>query len=270
MRKINRKRRVKAPWLLIAVLGMLLAFSGITAARYVNQAKKENLMSAENFYFTSDLLREESADGSKTAVYYIDPLTGSFTVELYNYADDMRIMSKNINYTVTVENGTAADPALGTLSVSGNSAVKANAKITITPTPNSSAGNAGAGNTSGTSNTSDVTVTVTSTSPYKKTLKAVFKRELGNQFQLVDEAGNRAAVLTMTCPGSSQAIKIILPEGVIPDGTDSRVTYENSTCTFTSPGEGIYTIILFKKDANKVLTGNEGDFFANRITIGYQ
>lgn len=265
MRKIDRKRRVKAPWLLIAVLGMLLAFSGITAARYVNQVKKGNLMSAENFYFTSDLLREESADESKTAVYYIDPLAENFTVELYNYADNMRIMSKDINYTVNVENGTA-NPVSGTLSVSGNSAVKA--EITIRPTTNSSAGNAGAGKTSGTSNTSDVTVTVTSTSPYKKTLKAVFKRELGNQFQLEDKTGNRAAVLTMTCADSSKSISITLPEGVIPDKTDSRVTeYKDNIWTFKSPGEGVYTLILLKKDASKVLTGNEGGFFANSITI---
>ena len=71
-------KRTKLPLRTLLVCGglglALLAGAGVTAARYVMQNRQSGVMTAEEFYFTSDLLREPS----ETALYYIDPKAETF------------------------------------------------------------------------------------------------------------------------------------------------------------------------------------------------
>ena len=83
-------KRTKLPLRTLLVCGglglALLAGAGVTAARYVMQNRQSGVMTAEEFYFTSDLLREPS----ETALYYIDPKAETFSFHLFNYADSQR------------------------------------------------------------------------------------------------------------------------------------------------------------------------------------
>lgn len=231
----NNKQWPVKPLAILIILIAIFSLSGITLARYVMEKREQGIVEADDFYFTSDLLKAPSAN----AKYYIDPKDTTFQITLMNFSDAFRITEKDINYTVEVENGTA-NPTSGMLT--GKSAQSA--AIMITP-----------------DNSGDVTVTVTSTSPYEKSLSAVFHRSLGNQYEVEDISGHRAAVLTMTCIDDGKAIKIILPSGVIPDESDHRVTKADgaNTYSFASPGMGVYSLVLLKEDLSVELSG-EGAF----------
>lgn len=243
----NKHALIPAPVILAAVI--LLCFAGITSARYVLQKENSTVAEAEEFYFESDFLKEES----EKAVYYMDPETTEFTIQLFNYADSKRITAGKIQYEITVDGGTCVK-GQNSGSFGGSSAETA--KIQIAPDDSANAERT-------------ITVTAQSTSPYSKTLKAEFIMKFGNQFTIEDTAGNRAASLTMICADAGKTIAIHLPEGVIPDGADDRVTYDSNTrtCGFQSEGHGIYSLVLLKKDKDKVLTGQENGIFADSITI---
>lgn len=243
--KKGRKKKGILPFPLVLAAVILLSFAGITSARYVIRQESSTVADAEEFYFTSDLLKEKEDN----AVYFIDPKATDFTINLYNYEDSQRKTNAVIKYTISVDGGTSEDSAGGELKTECNS-------VKITPLAD------GKGEKT-------VKVTATSVKPYAKTLTAEFKMILGNQFKIEDESGNRAAVLTMICADSGKDIVITLPVGVIPDATDGRVMYDNSTnkCTFSSGGSGIYSLILLKTDTAKVLSGEETGMFADSIVI---
>ena len=69
----------------------LLTLVGATIARYIRQQEQSAVAEPQDFYFTSDLLKEEEQD----AVYEIDPQAETLTVVLYNFADIKRITSSS-------------------------------------------------------------------------------------------------------------------------------------------------------------------------------
>lgn len=225
----------------ISAIIILLGFAGIGMARYVMEKNKAEIAAAENFYFTSNLLKEDAAENT---ILYVDPSKASFTVNLYNYADEQRKTASDIKYTVTVVNG-SSNPDSGTIA---NNTEKA--EITITPIDKSK----------------DVIVTATSTSPYKKELKATFKISLGNQYTIEDTSGNTAAVMMMTFTGSGGEIKLELPNTVVPDENNSYISKDiNGNWLFNVQQDGIYTLILLKQDQSINLSGS--GTFADSIQI---
>lgn len=253
-RKPSRNKRAPIFTALLLTMACAATFGGFTVARYaLNQAGKSALASAAEFYFTSDLLK----DATDIPAYFIDPGPGKFAIKLYNYEDSKRMTSKDIVYTVTVENGTAAvtggkqnDPSTYTLP--GNQPQEA--IITVTP--------------SSANNLDSVRVTVSSSEPYAKILRAEFTLALENQYTVEDEAGKTAAVLIMTCADDQKDILLKLPEGVIPDAADPRVQKQSGSneYQFHSPGYGIYSLVLLKKEKNKNLSVSDVNF-ANSIEL---
>lgn len=228
--------RRRVPAAAVLAVAVVLALAGFAAARYVMQQQQDGLATATDFYFTSDYLKESS----ESATYYIDPSTNDFTVELRNFADDLRFTSQGIDYKLTAESA-VVDPVSGTMA----GGTRDLATISVKPTAQDA-----------------FTVTATSTSPYAQTLTATFIRAKGNHYTVEDAPGNAAAVLTMTCADSGGLITLDLPPGVVPDATDGRVS-EN---TFTADGPGVYSLVLLKTNASLNLT-DSGEF-ANKITVG--
>lgn len=224
----------------ISAIIILLGFAGIGMARYVMEKNKAEIAAAENFYFTSNLLKEDAAENT---ILYVDPSKASFTVNLYNYADEQRKTASDIEYTVTVANG-SSNPASGIIAKDSDKA-----EITITPTDKSK----------------DVIVTATSTSPYKKELKATFKISLGNQYTIEDTVGNTAAVLMMTFTGSGGDVTLELPNTVIPDENNPNISKVDGNWKFNVAQDGIYSLILLKQNQTLNLSGN--GVFANSIKI---
>lgn len=224
----------------ISAIIILLGFAGIGMARYVMEKNKAEIAAAENFYFTSNLLKEDAAENT---ILYVDPSKASFTVNLYNYADEQRKTASDIEYTVTVANG-SSNPNSGTIAKDSEKA-----EITITPTDKSK----------------DVIVTATSTSPYKKELKATFKISLGNQYTIEDTVGNTAAVLMMTFTGSGGDVTLELPNTVIPDENNPNISKVDGNWKFNVAQDGIYSLILLKQNQTLNLSGN--GVFADSIQI---
>lgn len=240
----KKARNRKIPALAVIILCFFVVFAGITAARYVMQQTKQGIVAAQDFYFTSDFLKAETDNVS----YYIDP-DMDFTVHLYHAEDSLRKTLSEIEYSVSVTGGTWVDSGSGTLKPDSGTA-----DLTVTP------------NTGATS----ITVTATSTKPYKKVLTAVFKVEKGNSVVLEDSAGNRAAVLTMTCADAPKTITITLPSGVIPDETNDNVASYDAAgrvCEYHSPGYGVYSLILLKSNPDGKLEVQSGSTFAGSLEI---
>ena len=136
--------RRRVPAAAVLAVAVVLALAGFAAARYVMQQQQDGLATATDFYFTSDYLKESG----ENATYFIDPGTESFTVELRNYADDLRTTSGDISYKVETTYATATDAGAGKLVGSAQST----AKVTVTPN----------------SEVQEFAVTATSTSPYAR------------------------------------------------------------------------------------------------------
>lgn len=250
MKTEKKKQHIRFPLLILVLVGTVMAATGITAARYLMEKNREGIVEAEDFYFTSDLLKEDQ----EHTLYFIDPASSGFQIKLYNFADSLRITPGPVDYEVTVlPAGSSSSPASGRLA--GPAGSQVTETLTITPAIDASA----------------ITVTAESTTPYAKVLKATFKRELGNQYIVSDKAENRAATLTMVCSDSAKTITLNLPDGVIPDATDGRViSFTDNTAVFQSPGEGVYSLILLKSNASTVLKTTDGNTegkFADTITI---
>ena len=77
---------------------VMMSAGAMVAARYMHRTNTVNTMTAEEFYFTSDLL-----DGETHYVSAVDEnQTASVTVRLMNHADELRYAEVPINYTVSV------------------------------------------------------------------------------------------------------------------------------------------------------------------------
>lgn len=240
-----KRRLLPAAALLAAIF--ILFFAGMTAARYVAQHQKAGIASAQDFYFTSDLLKENPPADT---FYYMDPKNGSFQINVYNYADSQRTTSVNIAYDYDIVNGKdGSSKTSGSGSLAGNT--KSTGPITVYPDQGGK----------------DVTVTVTTSSPYRKTLAATFKMTLGNQFLVDDQQGGTAAVLTITCTDLAKNIPVLLPNGVIPDATDDRiVSASDGSYLFKSPGCGVYSLVLLKLNPSTDLS-QDSTPFADQITL---
>ncbi|MCD2493251.1 hypothetical protein LQE92_11535 [Lacrimispora sp. NSJ-141] len=239
------KKGSKLPGGIILSALVVLLCAGLVAARFVRKSSQSGIISAGEFYFFSDLLRETSDD----ARYTYDSQSGKVSIEIYNFADSKRITPVDIDYEVTVTGG-SADRRGGTLAGGGTGSSE---KIFITPSDDSNA----------------VIVQVKTTSPYEKTLRAQFDPSAGSSYFLEDKAGNRAAVLTMTCKEdvSGNTVRINLPEGVVPDATDSHVTYVGGKYRYTFADSGVYSLVLLKTDMGITL-GDGGDgALGDEITI---
>lgn len=256
MRQLNMSdagRRRRIPVLIFLIAAILLAFVGLTLARYVMQKEESGVIETKPFYFTSDLLKDESENKE----YYIDPETKSFDINILNAVDSKRITKDKIVCTITVEGGLASvhsgDGVTSALEqqiqveLEGNGE-QASQRVTITPNPDAGA----------------VTVKAASSAPYQKTLSAIFRPAPGNQYRVKDSVGSRAAVLTIIYVKTGPTdITLALPENVIPDETTSWVEKKaeaGQSYTLHIPKSGVYSIVLLKKDINQNLVKEETSF----------
>lgn len=241
MKKLNidlTGKNCRIPALFIAVAVFLCVIAGITFARYILQDEHSGVAEAEAFYFTSDLLAEEEENKS----YFIDPATEEFVIIFFNAEDSKRITKQNITFEVTAVGGTVKEKGNFTLS-GGDSA---QAKVTIHPD----------------SGADTVTVKAVSSAPYAKTLTATFQLAAENQYKLEDTAGERAAVLSITCAQLPvDGISLIVPDGIVPDATNTFITRESDRSYKYKPTEaGVYSIVLLKKDPSVNISKAESEF----------
>ncbi len=95
------QKRLKKPstsaMILLLFAITVVSFSGITLSKYILQVdSKEQLVTATEFYFESDLLSESSYPT------YTMEYRDSLTIDLKNYLDDLNVSAETISYDVTV------------------------------------------------------------------------------------------------------------------------------------------------------------------------
>jgi hypothetical protein len=254
-----------------AILAVIVLFSAVTLASYVYQAiLKTYLVTAmEDFYFTSNLLTADEP----APVYQITHDWGTtlatnpaeISFELRNYADELNISGRKINYNVEAAPVAAAAaklkpviPIAGSINTGGKNGKSVTLQIelqdSVTEPPVEPL---------------EVMITATATSPYTTKLHGKFVISPAVSCRMAENAGAPVAPLTITLsPGAepTRAVTIAWPAGAAPDMTNPLViaavdaddyaltgdeSGDGGTLTATLNTAAVYELIFFK-DKNEI------------------
>lgn len=239
----NQKMNVKKLAVIASVIAILIgiiALIGRIDAKYTNQKETEQLVSAKEFYFTSNLLTEKGSQ------YKLNSNSKSISFTLQNNFDELRFSEEDIEYTVTVEmknpqsgeqlpkllkNGEAE--AEGSNLKTGKLSKQAISKETITLT-NLIKGK-------------EYVVTAVGKAGYEKTLTATFTvaDNEENVYKYLDTSNQDYVLLTIwTENAAGQATIQFNQNGLIPDQTDAVMQ------GIINYAEGTYGAIQFTDKSN--------------------
>lgn len=274
MKKQSAKQNMRCrgkflPVLLLLCVALTLTLS-FALAKYARSADMDTPQEADTakFYFTSDLLVEETAERSAEEVIhhisYFDFNAATFPIELYNFKDELNISQADITYNLECWVGQ-------NVKITENLTLKADqngAPVTETITL-----------TEGThfpEITGDTTMIVraVATEPYDKVLTATFQMHWFDDsitLSVNDSAGSNAALVTLETGilgGAGTAgryVTITYPNSLIPDATDIRLTGRNTAAgdgrftvkTTALYGDNRYTFIFYKTDPSRVYTDQD-------------
>lgn len=200
----KRHSHIRKRTVILSVLLVLLLAVGGVFAKYVYDSGGMNLLSAKEFYFTSNLLAEN------TAKYVLNSTTTEVSFILGNNSDKLRFSQDDIKYLISVEckNG-GSEPTIiyadSEQVLSGGSVD--NTTITLK--------NLEMGET--------YIVTAVGKAGYKQTLKAEFtvsdKEE--NIYKYLDTSNDAYVLLTVWTQNVKGELTIsVTKNGLIPDNTD--------------------------------------------------
>lgn len=201
----HRRNRLTTALAVVAVLSAVLTASLAwgAMAKYAHQSKREGLVRAKEFYFTSDYLATNNPE------YTLNPgnaETTSVTFELRNY-DGLLVSELPVKYTITV---TDNDPDYNaTVAIGGNSEIAVGeAKESITLS------NLRLGKS--------YTVEAKGSNGYEKTLYATFTVKKPNEgiFYNTKKVGDYVLVTVWTENATASNIVVTVPTNFIPDATD--------------------------------------------------
>ena len=205
--KILSRRNVLVIGITVVLLVCLgAAISGVSAKYVKNVPSQDAVVKAREFYFTSDLLKENYIK------YTLNPGTGTVSFTLQNYGDDLRYSESDISCELEVKGGPDGKPA----TVSSSEEVllggeKSSTTITLS--------NLQDGNT--------YTVTVTGIGGYEKKLSAQFEilSPSTNVYKYVAADPSGAfLLLTVWTENVSGPVSIQFPAGLIPDETNPALS----------------------------------------------
>jgi len=235
-RKAGKRRRIKRTALILcAVLVLILSAygAGSAYAKYVFNRSRSDVVKVKEFYFTSDLLGKTS----ENKAYTLNPGKNSFSFQLRNSADALRVSTADIKYTVTVQKPGEgeelvsatevkatvdsssetknADGLTGSLIVSGTNAVS----HTIT--------------LSGLALGQTYTVKVVGTAGFVEELTATFttKAEEEAVYKHLDKSNPHYVILTVWTKDLAGTVTIDYPDDLIPDNTDMPDAVTGGTYT---------------------------------------
>lgn len=181
---------------------MVAIVTTIVLARYIDKYQKNSLYEAEQFYFRSDLLKEES----KT--YKYPGGTNRISINLYNNVDKLRYTKMPIKFSVVlnkIENGGTFKKIREINDVlQGNKIIDKEILF-----DNLESGN--------------YNIKAISSEPYVKTLEAIFiieNKDNNIVYEINDSSDSTVVFLTVKTLDYEGNVKIKFPEGVYPDNTE--------------------------------------------------
>lgn len=189
--------------IIIAVV-LLLIMAGSVFAKYIFNTGGRNLLSAKEFYFTSNLLTEDKAK------YVLNSTSTEISFTLGNNADKLRYSQDDIQYSIAVEskNG-GSTPTL--VYADDEKVLKGGAVDTTSVTMK------------GLEMGKTYVVTATGQAGYKQTLKAEFEvsDKDENVYKYLDASNDKYVLLTVWIENITGNLKIeVNKTGLVPDNTD--------------------------------------------------
>ncbi len=189
--------------IIIAVV-LLLIMAGSVFAKYIFNTGGRNLLSAKEFYFTSNLLTEDKAK------YVLNSTSTEISFTLENNADKLRYSQDDIQYSIAVEskNG-GSTPTL--VYADDEKVLKGGAVDTTSVTMK------------GLEMGKTYVVTATGQAGYKQTLKAEFEvsDKDENVYKYLDASNDKYVLLTVWTENITGNLKIeVNKTGLVPDNTD--------------------------------------------------
>lgn len=222
------KKLVKNYILIVSLIA--LAFVSYTISRYVVSKTTDIEYPADEFYFTSNILDTSDVDKE----YNLGTGVDNLQIELYNFADELRITQTVINYKVEVYGDTVLTHESSGVIQGGSKGISELNLENLTG--------------------EEVKVVVTSTFPYKHELTATFYRtNIDNTiyYEVIDNGGNEVYLKIKTVDYIGN-IGITWVEDLIVDNTSNQmgdVIIDSAIVYMSNNSE--YTWVFFKKDPSK-------------------
>lgn len=216
-------------------------------AKYYHEYETNSLYEAENFYFSSDLLKTEGT------TYDYKKGVDTIKINIFNNIDTLRYTETNIDYQVSITD------------INGNTIVDKN-KQTINKVTGMLKGDNINDKEITFTNLPDGTykVIATSLAPYKKTLEAIFvisNNDNNIYYEVSDSAGSTVLYLTVTSSDYKGNVNITIPSGLLPDSTDKNmasVNLDNSrNMSINLNNNSEYSFKFFKENPQRTFTKSE-------------
>lgn len=227
-----RKKQLLIIVLIVTALGIMYSFS-----KYAIQLSSTNIQTAEQFYFESEILKEEGAS------YELKDWDGAsrYTLEitLKNYADSLRYTKSDIKYEVegvAVTEGITVTTSLtaDNTTISGTEQGESKFYIYVDPTSAVDEGEY-----------VEFSVTANATSPYAKSLTANFKlfaKSQGNGYEAtISEENNQYVDLVINTQKENKNITI---------------NYDNSKLMLDTTNTAIQDSAIIKGDTTNSININ--------------
>ena len=258
----------------LLLIAVLLAFNGYTVAKYVFQQEDEPVYAAENFYFESDALKEQSATGYPS--YTLKRGVDAITVDLRNYPDALRRSEVDLKYEVRLINkkdSSEIAAVTGTLYKEGTSVGSSNGMvdthdIAICFSDETEQNQETWKSTRALHTTimkkvkldaGTYTVIASVFEPYKHAENEVLKADYivsdvaeDINFSVADAINSPILRLTITTADMGGEYRISWKDSSITaDNTDPKIkNIKNDSCDIELKGDSQYTIVFFKNTIN--------------------
>ena len=201
----HKHSHIRKRTIIITVLVVLLFTVGGVFAKYIYNSGGMGLLSAKEFYFTSNLLTEN------TAKYVLNSQTTEISFALGNNADKLRFSQDDIKYSITVGCKSGDSYPEENIKYADSEQVLSGGSVDTTSIT-----------LKGLTMGETYTVTATGKAGYKQTLKAEFtvsdKEE--NVHMHLDTSNDAFVLLTVWTHNMTGPVTVITPAGLIPDNTD--------------------------------------------------
>lgn len=266
--RVKAKKHKKNNRKLILLAFVAFSYIVFTAfSKYVLQEEKTHIQNAEEFYFASELLKENGAE------YRINDwdINQNYNIEidLKNHEDALRINYSDIQYEISITNNSQDKVDINlsgdviktdeiyTGEIEGQALNEKILTLSVNKKTDSTIDENGI----------NFEVNFKTTSPYEKSLSATFiitpQKENEAEINLIDEVGNEYATLTINNIEEERQYKITYnnQKSVI-DTTNEKITQitkgeTTSEVTINLEAYEVTKIQFIKKDARQILNLGE-------------
>lgn len=239
MKILENLRKSRYGHLMLLVIVLLVALVGGVSAKYIHSNNGRNVIATKEFYFTSNLLKEDGAE------YTLNSTADSISFTLGNNFDQLRYAQEDIHFALSVEHVTFvtgdAEPIINKTS---GTLTTGSVSVDVVTLSNLSPGETykvtAVGKTGDQNNPAE---------GYKQTLEATFTVSAGNSnvYKHLDTSNDAYVLLTVWTENISGDVTIAMNgtdvlsnmDGLIPDSTDTVLRSVNNYNT----GEDKYTAV---------------------------